>query len=247
LASLRQELSATKVEEALGLLEKRRTGETGANREKALDPERTARAMAMLDKEANAVFIKGEIDKEKEVSKLLKKQQQAYENFAGTISNSVTNAFMGLFDAMERGQNVGQALEDMFKNLVKQIAAAVIQALIFKAIMNALTGGTSGGAEAASGGVASIADMIMAGVSQNAEGGITTRASIGMIGEAGPEAIMPLSKLSSFLNTSFNAGAMSGSSSGNGGQFVLRGQDLLLAINRSQKASNIKGQSISLA
>jgi hypothetical protein len=58
---------------------------------------------------------------------------------------------------------------------------------------------------------------------------------------------MPLSKLSSFLNTSFNAGAMSGSSAGSGGQFVLRGQDLLLAVNRSQKASNIKGQSISLA
>ena len=95
---------------------------------KSLDPARTAREMQMLDKEANAIFIKGEIDKEKEVSKLLKKQQQAYENFAGTISNSVTNAFMGLFDAMERGQNVGEALGEMFKNLAKQIAASVIQA-----------------------------------------------------------------------------------------------------------------------
>jgi len=213
---------------------------------KSLDPARTARAMAMLDKEANTIFIRGEIDKEKEVSKLLKKQQQAYENFAGTISNSVTNAFMGLFDAMERGQNIGQALEDMFKNLVKQIAAAVIQAAIFQAIMAAISGGTSAGAGASTG-LASIADMIMAGVSQNAEGGITTRASIGMIGEAGPEAIMPLSKLSSFLNTSFNAGAMSSGGSSNGGQFILRGQDLLLAVNRSQKASNLKGQNISLA
>jgi len=33
----------------------------------------------------------------------------------------------------------------------------------------------------------------------------------------------------------------------NGGQFVLRGQDLLLATNRAQKASNLKGQNISLA
>ena len=32
-----------------------------------------------------------------------------------------------------------------------------------------------------------------------------------------------------------------------GGQFVLRGQDLLLATNRAQKASNLKGQNISLA
>jgi hypothetical protein len=34
---------------------------------------------------------------------------------------------------------------------------------------------------------------------------------------------------------------------GGGGQFVLKGQDLLLATNRAQKASNLKGQSISLA
>lgn len=32
-----------------------------------------------------------------------------------------------------------------------------------------------------------------------------------------------------------------------GGSFVLRGQDLLLATNRAQKASNLKGQNISLA
>ena len=246
LGTLKQQLSEAKVGLGMGLLDRRSVGEASAMSERKLDPERTARAMAMLDKEANAIFIKGQIDKEKELSKILKKQQKDYENFANTIASGVTNAFMGLWDAMERGQNVGMALEDMFKNLVKQIAAAVIQALIFKAIMNAITGGASGGAEAATG-AASIADFIMAGVTPHAAGGITTGPSIGMIGEAGPEAIMPLSKLSSFLNTSFNAGSMSGSSSGNGGQFVLRGQDLLLSINRSQKASNIKGQSISLA
>lgn len=36
-------------------------------------------------------------------------------------------------------------------------------------------------------------------------------------------------------------------STGNGGTFVLKGQDLLLATNRAQKASNLKGQNISLA
>ncbi len=38
-----------------------------------------------------------------------------------------------------------------------------------------------------------------------------------------------------------------GSSGDGGGLFVLRGQDLLLATNRAQKASNLKGQNISLA
>jgi hypothetical protein len=38
-----------------------------------------------------------------------------------------------------------------------------------------------------------------------------------------------------------------GASGDGGGSFVLRGQDLLLATNRAQKASNLKGQNISLA
>jgi cob(I)alamin adenosyltransferase len=211
---------------------------------KSLDPVRTAREMQMLDKEANAIFIKGEIDKEKEVSKLLKKQQQAYENFAGTISNSVTNAFMGLFDAMERGANIGEALGEMFKNLAKQIAASVIQALIFKAIMAAISGGTSEVAGGGSG-ISSFLNLLVP--TEFASGGVVNAPTLGLVGEAGPEAIMPLSKLSNFLNTSFNAGAMSSGNSSNGSQFVLRGQDLLLSINRAQKASNLKGQNISLA
>ena len=38
-----------------------------------------------------------------------------------------------------------------------------------------------------------------------------------------------------------------GANGDGGGAFVLRGQDLLLATNRAQKASNLKGQNISLA
>ena len=216
---------------------------TGA-KEKALDPTRTARAIAMLDLEANRISAEGDKERQKENSKLLKKQQQDYEQFAGTISNTLTNAFMGLFDAMERGANIGEALGEMFKNLAKQIAASVIQALIFKAIMNAISGGASGTVGGGSG-ISSFFNLLAP--TEFASGGIVSSPTLGLVGEAGTEAIMPLSKLSNFLNTSFNAGAMSGTSSANGGQFVLRGQDLLLAVNRSQKASNLKGQNISLA
>ena len=155
------------------------------------------------------------------------------------LSNNVTNGLMSAFDAMAAGQSPMEAIGQMFLNIGKNIAAAIIQATIFQAILSAFP--------------ALQAIFTAGGVLQNAfggkklaAGGITNGASIAMIGEAGPEAVMPLSKLSSFLNTSFNAGAMSGSSSAGGGQFVLRGQDLLLSVNRSQKASRIKGQSISL-
>jgi hypothetical protein len=130
----------------------------------------------------------------------------------------------------------------MFKNLAKQIAASVIQALIFKAIMNAISGGTSGAASS----ILSLAGFGTSGPVEFASGGIVSSPTLGLVGEAGTEAIMPLSKLSNFLNTSFNAGAMSNNTTSNGSQFVLRGQDLLLSVNRAQKASNLKGQNISL-
>jgi hypothetical protein len=73
-----------------------------------------------------------------------------------------------------------------------------------------------------------------------ANGGIVSGPTMGLVGEYpgaqnNPEVIAPLDKLKSMIG------------GGGGGTFVLRGQDLLLATNRAQKASNLKGQNISLA
>ena len=40
---------------------------------------------------------------------------------------------------------------------------------------------------------------------------------------------------------------MIGESGGGGGTFVLRGQDLLLSVQKAQKSSKLKGQNINLA
>jgi hypothetical protein len=73
-----------------------------------------------------------------------------------------------------------------------------------------------------------------------ANGGIVSGPTMGLVGEypgakSNPEVIAPLDKLKTMIG------------GGGGGTFVLRGQDLLLATNRAQKASNLKGQNISLA
>jgi hypothetical protein len=73
-----------------------------------------------------------------------------------------------------------------------------------------------------------------------ANGGIVSGPTLGLMGEYpgashNPEVVAPLDKLKTLIG------------SGSGGQFVLRGQDLLLSVNRAQKASNLKGQNISLA
>ena len=63
-----------------------------------------------------------------------------------------------------------------------------------------------------------------------------------MVGEGGQsEAIMPLNKLGNMMNSTFNAGAMSGTGGGGGnGQFVLKGNDLVLALQRSNYSLNLR-------
>jgi uncharacterized protein YukE len=73
-----------------------------------------------------------------------------------------------------------------------------------------------------------------------ANGGIVSGPTMGLVGEYpgaanNPEVIAPLDKLKSMIG------------GGGGGTFVLRGQDLLVSINRTQKSSFLKGQNISLA
>lgn len=173
--------------------------------------------------------------------KKVKELAEAYNNFASMLASNLTSGIMDVFAAFEAGTSPLEAIADMFLNIAKSIAAAVIQATIFEAILTAFPElkaifAASGALQSAFGG------------RKLAAGGITNGASIAMIGEAGPEAVLPLSKLNTFMQTSFNAGAMNGGGRNMGGSSVavLRGQDLLVAINRTQKSSFLKGQNISL-
>lgn len=186
----------------------------------------------------------------KQVKEGFRQANNEAEKFANTMASGITNSLQSVFDALMRGENVFEALGQSILQFAADLGFAIIKAQLLAYIQAGIAVSGTGAAGAAAGG-SGIFNLLMnllgLGVTKNAVGGITNGPSLGLIGEAGPEAIMPLSKLSSFLNTSFNAGAMSSGATSNGGQFILRGQDLLLAVNRSQKASNIKGQSISLA
>jgi hypothetical protein len=104
---------------------------------------------------------------------------------------------------------------------------------------------TLGGAGAIAVGIAAVAlgTFVKAKVQKTtkfANGGIVSGPTMGLMGEypgasSNPEVVAPLDKLKDMIGGS------------GGGTFVLRGQDLLLSVNRAQKASNIKGQTISLA
>jgi hypothetical protein len=62
-----------------------------------------------------------------------------------------------------------------------------------------------------------------------------------MIGEGSEsEAVLPLSKLGNIMQGSFNAGSMNGNNMAQNGQFVLKGNDLVLALNRSNTSLNLR-------
>jgi hypothetical protein len=169
-----------------------------------------------------------------EQQKDTKNLQEGYKKFADVIAKDVTGAFMTMFDAMQQGKNPLQALGDYFTNLGKQIAAAAIEAAVFQGIMMLLNPASAG---SFGGGFFEGFKKILG----FAEGGIVSQPTIAMVGEGGQsEAIMPLNKLGNMMNSTFNAGAMSGGSAGGNGQFVLKGQDLILAINRSNASLNLR-------
>lgn len=152
---------------------------------------------------------KNKLDEEEGEKKRLEDLTKAYVNFADTISGSVTNSLMGMYEAIQSGQSPLEAIGDMFANIAKQIAAAVIQALIFQAILEAFP--ALKGVFAASGALSSAF-------------GAARNLAPTNLGQSKP--------------TTFNASNMT-NSVGSNGQFVLRGQDLVLAMQRSNSSLNI--------
>jgi len=163
------------------------------------------------------------------------------QNQAVETSQFLTNGIMDVFNALASGESIGDSVLNMFKNMVFQLAQMVIQALIFKAIMTALSGGASAGAGILSGGGAAGGLSTMFGsLIGLASGGIVTGPTLAMIGEGTEsEAVMPLSKLDAVMGNAFASGAASGGSA-SGGNFVLRGQDLVLALQRSNSALTLR-------
>jgi hypothetical protein len=152
---------------------------------------------------------KSKIDAEEAEKKRIDDLRESYINFADTISGTVTNSLMGMYDAIQSGQSPLEAIGDMFANIAKQIAAAVLQALIFQALLEAFP--ALKGAFAAAGALSSAF-------------GAARNLAPTNLGQSKP--------------TTFNASNMTNSVNSNG-QFVLRGQDLVLAMQRSNSSLNI--------
>lgn len=115
----------------------------------------------------------------------------------------VTNlapAFQGVFDTIIQGSgNALQAFGNALKALVAKMVSAAITAAILAAVLSALPGGQAFGA-----GFKAIFGML-SGV-KLASGGVTTKPTFALIGEQGPEAVIPLRDLNRVLGSIGGAG-----------------------------------------
>ena len=162
----------------------------------------------------------------------LKDSQENMQKYAEFMATTLTDGIMTMFEAFEQGKNPLEALGNFVGDLVKKLAEAAIQAAILQGIMMLLN---PAGAAAGGGFFGSFKKIL-----GFAEGGVVSQPTIAMVGEGGQsEAIMPLNKLGNMMNSTFAAGAMSGTGGGNG-QFVLKGNDLVLALQRSNYSLNLR-------
>jgi hypothetical protein len=166
-----------------------------------------------------------------------KNAQEAYNmqlQEANVYASLLFPAIDNIFNALASGGDVFQALGDGLKRLAIDLAAAAAKAAILAGIMSLLPGGAAVGAAAGKGGFGNI----FKGLLGFANGGIVSKPTIGVVGERNEsEAIMPLSRLSGMLNMAANIGA---SNMGGSGEFVIRGNDLVLATNRANSSLNLR-------
>jgi len=184
-----------------------------------------------------------------------------------TINDFINNSLYALGESIGKvlaGENVdaidvfGTLIADALQSLGKQlIAFGVAKLAAWEALKNPTPAGAAlaiaAGIAAVAAGAALKSTLTNAksteggfsrGKNSNmprkfADGGIISGPTYGLMGEypgakSNPEVVAPLDKLKDMIG------------GGGSGTFMLRGQDLLLSVNRAQKASNLKGQNISL-
>ena len=146
---------------------------------------------------------------------------------ANQLANMGTQAFATMFDALLQGGNVFDALGNSVKRLIVDLAAAVVKAVLFKAIMSFLNPASA---------AVPVPGFAIGGVASGPKSG-----HLAML--HGTEAVLTPHQMTGIINQSMNAGAMQGmqSSGGEGGgSFTLRGNDLVLALQRSNTSLNLR-------
>ena len=148
--------------------------------------------------------------------------------------SAVGDSLMGAFTAMLDGENFVKTLGNALKQIIKQLIAAAMAALALSVILGGLGIGTF------QGGGTGFKDIFgkLSGFGTFANGGIVSAPTMGLMGEypgakSNPEVIAPLDKLKNMIGN--NTGKQQVQV---GGSFEIRGQDLVVALERANSTRN---------
>jgi hypothetical protein len=162
-------------------------------------------------------------------------------SFIQQIGNGIMSALGPAIDSLlDKSSNLGDVIKKMAQDLIAQLIKVIATAAIAATLLSIIFPG-----KLAAAGL-SIDDVFMGLFTQGmglgslafppkkmANGGIVSGPTMGLMGEYpgashNPEVVAPLDKLKTLIGND------------SGGQFVLKGNDLILAINRSNSALNLR-------
>ncbi len=130
---------------------------------------------------------------------------KSWETATVAAGNAISSSLMAFFRRTEEGaEGVGEAFKDMAKGMFKAIVSAIGESLIVQgiakvaegiaALLGIVTAGLAPGLFAAGAKLAASGAAIKGLSLALAEGGIVTRPTMALVGEAGPEAVIPLDR-----------------------------------------------------
>ena len=152
------------------------------------------------------------------------------------MGEQISGAFMMAFEAMAEGENFFKSLIQGLVGLIKKLIAAALAAFV----LSTLLGGMGiGGIEKGSAGFKKLFGSLsgLGGATKMANGGIVSSPTLGLMGEypgarSNPEVIAPLDKLKGLIGNNGSNNVQVG------GQFVLKGQDLIVSLERATNNRN---------
>ena len=151
-----------------------------------------------------------------------------FDYFAMQLMPQIGQAIMQGFNAISQGENPLKRIGTILKGLVARLLAAAAAAML----LGAFLGGAGGGSRLLKnlGGIKGLFTSF-SGI-ELARGGIISGPTTALIGEypgarSNPEVVAPLSKLKSMIDGGTTQG-----------EFVLRGQDLVVALQRAERNRN---------
>jgi len=215
-----------------------------------------ASPFAVMDQQitASTAIIQEQLALQSEQFNMYMQSMDMLKNTTQQVFQSIGNSIVNSFGLAKTGL---EGFIGAMANVLVQMGAMAIAESIFgkkkvatkyaESQANAVTIGTNAAAAAGPAGLVALAPFIAAamgvvqgaftGISAFAKGGIVSGPTMGLMGEymgakSNPEVIAPLSKLQNMMD--FGGGNDMNLS----GEFVVRGQDLILALQRAEKTRN---------